>query len=49
MLKLLGIVVIFFPTELIFTLSTPLAPLLSLPGVGINLDQTPSNHFSSGL
>ena len=40
---------IFFPISVNNFLSTPLAPLLSFPRPGLNLDQAPSNHFNSDL
>ena len=47
--KPFGILVILSPISKSFFLSTPLFPRLSLPGIGLNLDQTPSNHLSSDL
>ena len=48
-LKLLGTLEIFLPISVNLFLSTPLTPLLSFPSPGLNLDQAPSNHFSSDL
>ena len=48
-LKILGILEIFFPILINLFLSTPLTPLLSFPRPGLNLDHAPSNHFNSDL
>ena len=48
-IKILGTFEIFFPISVKSFLSTPLAPLLSFPRPGLNLDQAPSNHFNSDL